>query len=366
MLVTGVYELAGTIAATKSHPRVIAGGVAAFLVGVGSNLVASLQLFLWLLPKSISQAVAGTIGPQLSQDLMSRLVVSPSNIQLWRHQFVVPGTLNQTPFIGWFIGGGHHAHQIGAIFLVCFIGILFSYYKLTENNLQRSRYSIFVMVPLSISIIAFVNSWGLPTSLGLLWLVLATASRHPIDLLPGRLWTSIRDKYSISNIVITREITRIISSTIVTAIVAIETVIVASPFLQRVLGGGGIVFLPPTARSSLLPILLIYLPFLILFFMYYVRFNGAQENFFSLVTHHAGAATTVALLWIMAVLFTNTVALLLLFPLLIVGWITIRTEHSIGLEALLMIAGAGLILFVEWFYFLYNVDLGRYNAVFKV
>jgi len=58
-------------------------------------------------------------------------------------------------------------------------------------------------------------------------------------------------------------------------------------------------------------------------------------------------------------------ALALFGPLLVAGWILLRLDRDVGFETLLVLAGIGLVLVVEFLYVVERAGPGRFNTVFK-
>ena len=61
-LVVAAYGVAGAVAADHGAPRRLAGGLAAFLVGLAGNLWTFVQVFVWALPDGLAGTLAGTFA----------------------------------------------------------------------------------------------------------------------------------------------------------------------------------------------------------------------------------------------------------------------------------------------------------------
>ncbi|MFB6206917.1 MAG: DUF2298 domain-containing protein [Haloglomus sp.] len=61
----------------------------------------------------------------------------------------------------------------------------------------------------------------------------------------------------------------------------------------------------------------------------------------------------------------DLVALALFGPLLVAAWGLLRLDRDVGFETMLVVAGAGLVLLVEFLYVVERAGPGRFNTVFK-
>ncbi len=88
----------------------------------------------------------------------------------WDVSRVIPATINEFPYWS-FLFADLHPHMIGIPFTILFLGTLFSQFRMTSDELRISpviRHSSFVIwVAFILGALAIINTWDLPTYLGL-------------------------------------------------------------------------------------------------------------------------------------------------------------------------------------------------------
>ena len=189
-LVAAVYDLAGAVAADRLGPgsRRIAGAVAAFFVGIASNLATAAKLALSALPEGLRRSVAESVATT-AEYTVGELLAGADSFSYWSASRVIPGTVNEFPLFAW-LNGDLHAHMMGAPFLVLAAGVGYAVYRTPAAEPRRRAALAFGVVPVLGGFQAIVDTWGFPTVFGLLWLALAFAPASPLSAVravrPGR------------------------------------------------------------------------------------------------------------------------------------------------------------------------------------
>lgn len=348
MLITTAYGLAGAIGDRHGSPRRLAGVCAAFLVGVAGNLFTPLRLLAGGFPGWLLDAIAKPLEMN-----PSAIPLAPADFFYWEASRVMVGTINEFPFFA-YLNGDLHAHMMGQPFLL-FVAALG--YVIYQSDARRLRLLVFGVLPPVVAFVSTISFWSFPTALGVVWLSLVFAETHPARLVPGgeRL-VSMTDGSPSAD-----EVGRIVVSLLLVAAVGGLAFVWAAPFVVNVLFGAagtrGLGFLPD--HSSAVELLIVHGAFLGLFALYLVTNTRWQtENF----------TTAGVLVFLLAAISwqTGIVAMLLVAPFLVGGWLLLRRDSDFGFETVLLVAGAGLVLLVEFAYVRDNAISGRFNTVFKV
>ena len=399
MLVTAAYGLAGAIAAERGRSVPIAGVTAAFFVGFASNLETPARALLWALPDGVARTLAGALGVKIDG-----LAASPTAFSYWDASRVIPGTVNEFPLFAW-LNGDLHAHMLSTPFLLLTAACWFAYYRTPTDALHRRRALVFGVVPPIAGLLAVINTWSFPTVAGLGWLALTFADADPKTLFPLRLTSRLP---SGGTSTLRDELGRVVSALSVAALVLVLGVAWSLPFWFGSASGRAIGVLPE--RSAFGPLVLVYGAFLVVFVPYLLTRARSLDG----RTQRIVLATMVglaALAWLV-----DAAALVVFGPLLLVGWLVLtarrdsrsgpdsrsgtdvrgqqtaesdggertsglRTTPSersesdgrafddsyptVGFETLLLVAGVGLALLVEFVYVVEEAGPGRFNTVFK-
>ena len=271
-------------------------------------------------------------------------------------------------------------------FLLLTAACWFAYYRTPEDELRRRRILAFGAVPPVVGLLTVVNTWSLPTPVGIGWLAMTFADSDPRTLLPR-----VGDRLPTGGSRLEREAFRTGVALVVAAVVLVVGVAWSLPFWLDSASGRAIAFLPD--RSPLGALLLVYGAFLALFAPY--LFDRGRR----LLDDATQQAVLVALLGLVVVAWLADAAALVVFgPLLIVGWLVLvhrrdadgttaaspaaagtrrvtesdggvrsRTGRlpAVGFETVLIVAGVGIVLLVEFVYIQANAGPGRLNTVFK-
>jgi YYY domain-containing protein len=385
-LVTAVYGLAGQVATSRGTSRRLGAALGAFFVGVAANLLAAGRLLVWLVPGG--EQVATALGVPVEG-----LAAGPGEFSYWSASRVIvddpadfagytPGiapTINEFPLFAW-LNGDLHAHMMSTAFLVLVAGLCFSYYRTDADRVRRRRLLLFGAVPAVGGLIAVTSTWSFPSVAGLVFVTAVLAPATPRTLLPapvrGRLGTDdgLRGEFR-----------RVGVSLLAAGSVLALGVVWSLPFWVTSVTSRTVAVFPD--RSSLGELLVVHGVFLAVFAGYlYVR---GTETLGTRRTR-VGAAASVVLVGAAAVL--DVAALGLVAPLVALGWLFARRPalpwlaparadgsgegrgetatgdgpgggRRPGFEAVLLVAGAGLVVLVEFVFIRENV--GRMNTVFK-
>jgi len=386
-LVTAVYGLAGQVAASRGASRRLGAALGAFVVGLAANLLAAGRLLVWLVPGG--EAVAAALGAPVEG-----LAAGPGEFSYWSASRVIvddpadfagynPGiapTINEFPLFAW-LNGDMHAHMMSTAFLVLVAGLCFAYYRTGADRVRRRRLLLFGAVPAVGGLIAVTSTWSFPSVGGLVFVTAVLAPADPRTLLPA----SVRSRLGAGD-GLAGELRRAGVGLLAAGSVLALGVVWSLPFWLTSVTSRTVAVFPD--RSSLGELLVVHGLFLAVFAGYlYVR--GAD----TLGTHRVrvGAAASVVLVGVAAAL--DVAALGLVAPLVALGWLFARRPTLRGLvparadggsggagspdgggsgtggggrpgfEAVLLVAGAGLVVLVEFVFIRENV--GRMNTVFK-
>lgn len=345
-LVSAAYGLAGAIAASRGAPRLPAALLGAFLVGFASNLATPLRLLAWLVPGG--RTVLGAVGVPLDG---GTVVSGPEGFGYWDASRLIPGTINEFPLFA-FLNGDLHAHMLATPFLVLAVGICLSYWETPADERGRRRLLAFGALPAVGGWLTVVNAWDLPTVVGLSWLTLALAPAPPRTLLPDRLARRHAERLK-AGFGWDGELGRPLLAAVLAAIVGIGAAVAVAPFLPILAGGADRSLALGAERSPLAPFLLVHGAFLAVAYRYLaarVAVPAGRETV-------ALAVLLVAVAWAVGLLPVLAAA-----PVVALGWLAARRG---GFEALLLVAGAGIVTTVEFVYLADPAGPGRLNTVFK-
>jgi len=399
MLVTAAYGIAGSIAASRGVSRVRAGAFGAFFVAFASNISTPVYVAAWLLPDGVASFFAGLFGKSLGRVGTGGL----TEFRYWDASRVIDGTINEFPLFAW-LNGDLHAHMMSTPFVLLTAALLFSYYRTPETELTRRRSLVFAVVPPLAGLLAVVNTWSFPTAGGLTFLALALSPADPVSLLPASVADRVprRENWQ-------RELARHgVALGGAVAVVALGLVW-SLPFWLGTASGRSIAFFPD--RSSLGGLLFAHGAFALLFAVHLARHSFPEVD----PQHVAEAIVMVGIAVAVTWLGGSAAALGVFGPMIVVAWILLRTQADavhrvtaraadtagkvatdggttaadgspsaaagsgpdsdavlterlrdvVGFETLLIVAGAGIVVLVEFVYVKEQAGPGRMNTVFK-
>ena len=390
MLVTAAYGVAGSLAADRGSPRVLAGRFGAFFVGIASNLRTVGAFLLWILPDSIGGVLASVLALD-SQGLAG----GPDGFSYWHASRIIEGTINEFPFFSW-LNGDLHAHMMSTPFLLLTAALCFAYFRTPETRLLRRRLLVLGTLPPLAGLLAVVNTWSFPSVGGLTLLTLLLAPSDPTTLLPSALGRRLRNTGSWRG----DELGRALTAASMGAAVVLLGLVWSAPFWLGTATGRGVGLFPQ--RSGFGPLVVVHGTFLLVFVPYLLRHGLPHVEDGAKVSIMLGLVGVIA--WL-----SMAPAVLLFAPMIGVGWALLRltdrpgvvgsghaspvatadggdtrTEDQAdataesadrddsgrwrdrpGFELVLLLAGAGLVLLVEIAYVKEEAGPGRFNTVFK-
>jgi uncharacterized membrane protein len=259
MLVTAAYGLAGSIAAHRGTSRRGAGAFAAFFVGIASNLSTPAKAVLSVFPKGVATTLAGILSVK-----PDGVVTSLGRFNYWSASRVIEGTVNEFPFFSW-LNGDLHAHMMSTPFLLLVAALLFSYYRTPAEQVRRRQLLVFGAVPPLAGLLAVVNTWSFPSVGGLAMLTAIFATAHPATLLPDRVGTYLRDADRWWR----DELGRVVTAVGIGAATVLLGLLWSAPFWFGTASTRSIAFFP--TRSPLGGLLLVHGGFLLVFVPYLLR-----------------------------------------------------------------------------------------------
>jgi len=354
--VSAAYGLAGAVAAARDRSYRAAGLTAAVLVGLASNLVTPLRTAAWLL------------GEDLGGDLLSAAGVEPgwfargpAAFWYWEVRGVLPGAIVEFPFFA-FLNGDLHAHMMSPPLLLLVAGLLFSYHLTPAALVWRRRALLAAVAPLG-GLVAVVNTWSLPTVVGLTWLALALASATPWSLLPARVVepaaSALGDDPTARARRLREEVGRPLVAAVVAGVVGLLAAVAAAPFLLGTTGGRSVSF-DLVFTSGPAAILVAHGLFLAVGAAY--LFDRLPPDRRGWQAALPGALVLVALAAWAGVQFWTAA---LVVPFVAVAW-WLRRVEAVGYEAVLFAGAAGIVVLVEVAYLEGPGLSTRFNTVFKL
>ena len=391
MLVTAAYGLTGSIAASRGLSRVRAGAFGAFFAGFASNISTPIEVLGWILPDGLTSFLAGLFGAEVEGVMQN----GPGSFHYWSASRVIEGTINEFPLFAW-INGDMHAHMMSTPFVLLVATLLFSYFRTPESAVTRRRLLVFGTVPPLAGLLAVVNTWSFPTVGGLTFLTLALAPADPLSLLPDRVTEQVprREQWH-------RELGRH-GVALGGAILVVALGIVWSlPFWLGTASTRSVEFFPD--KSSMWGLLLAHGAFTVLFAIHLARHALPQIERKYLPESLLLLGLGVVIAW----LGFSSAALALFAPMIIIAWILLRSQADVvhraaaetvgrakgavtdggtataksradagseddlhvhdvvGFETLLLVAGAGIVILVEFAYVQEQAGPERMNTVFK-
>ena len=374
-LVTAAYGLAGAVASERGLPRRLAAGLTAFCVGIASNLSTPAKFVIWLLPDGLGRTVAERAGYELEG-----LAAGPDSFSYWDASRVIedsaadfgtyePGAalvIDEFPLFSW-LNGDMHAHMMSTGFLLLAAALCFSYYQTPAAERRRRLALLFGALPAVAGIMAVTNTWSFPSMGGLALLTVTVAPADPTTLLPEHVGRRLRLNGP------GREGVRVGMGLAVAGGVLVLGLLWSLPFWLGPASGRQIAVLPD--RTSLLELLAVHGLFVAPFWLYLYAQTGRAVGRDTARVVGLAAVGTAALAATL-----DVAAVGLLAPLLVGAWLFARSptldrtvdavpaladggDRPVGFEAVLILAGAGLVLLVEFVFVRENI--GRMNTVFK-
>ncbi|WP_075936752.1 DUF2298 domain-containing protein [Halosegnis longus] len=351
--VSTVYGFAAMVADDAGYSPVAAGALSAFFLGIASNLYTATQFVGWLLPDGLARTLAGALG--LGSQAVSEFVAwSPADFYYWSASRLIDGAITEFPLFA-YLNGDLHAHMMDVPLLLLVAGLLYAYWRTPAEELRRRRLLALGLVPPIAGYIGVVNTWSLPTAaLGLPFLVYALAPAAPRSLLTG----AVPEQPAETDARLRAEGVRFGAALLLAGVTTLLALAWTAPFWLGSASSRPIGFLPD--RTGVGELLLVHGGFLAAFVAYYLARGRDLDGRLGQV------AVAGALVLAGVGLVVGAPALALVAPLVLGGWLLLRTE-SAGYETLLVVAGAGIVVLIEFVYIAepQSPD-SRLNTVFKL
>jgi len=372
LLFVSAYGLAGSLVASNSRSYRLGGVLGAVFVAVSGTLITTFRLLFGLLPQDTAVRYGNYAFEGIRHLDYEEAVASQGSPWEWSWfftRYVIPDGLYEFPLYS-FIKGDLHGHTLSTGYILVAGALAFSYYRTPRDQYGRRLGVLYGGLGLVGGVFGFMNTWALPTAVGLAWLAIASAAPHPATLLPASLAESLTVEQETARSSKTgparwvgTELWRLVLAAVLAIPVALISFVVASPFL---LGGvptnGGIGFFPP--RTDLVPFLLLYGGLLLLFVVFIlVRSWPAAKR----QSRGVRIGITVALVALSSLFLVFDFAVLAVtVPVMLAAWWLVRRD-SAGFEAVLLVAGLGLLMALELVYAkVWPPDQVRWNTTLKV
>ncbi|WP_340098862.1 DUF2298 domain-containing protein [Salinibaculum salinum] len=352
VLVVSAYGLAGAVTSAAGRSYRLGGMLGVFFVALGGALTTTVRLIFGLLPTETALAYGRAVfgfAAERSGQTYPEMYQSMSDIDTWfwwYTRYVVPDTLQEFPMYS-FVKSDLHGHTLSTGYIVLAGALAFSYYRLDADQRGRRLAVLFGGLGVVAGVFGFMNTWSLPTAVGLTWLAVAAADAHPTTLLPDRVGSRLRGPDpTLSRLHrLAAEAWRVALAVVPAVVVGAIGYAIASPFLVfgYVPENEGVGFLPP--RTALAEFLVVYGALLLLFagFVWYRGWPRVRKSDlrWQLATALAGVVAVGALLTV-----PSFPVLAITGPILLGAWWLVRTDRA-GFEGVLLVAGVGLILSLE-------------------
>jgi len=371
LLFVCAYGLVGSILAARDRSYRLGGAFGAFFVALAGSLAAFLRLTFEWLPAAVREFAGDALFGALVADrgyTFTEAVGTQGGTDgwfWWNARYVIEGGLYEFPLYS-FVKGDLHGHTLSTGYILLAAAIAFAYYRTPAESRGRRLALVYGGLGSVAGLFGFMNTWSLPTAVGLAWLAMAAADAHPATLLPGGERLVVAEPTASRWRRLGGEAWRMLLAALLSVPVAVIGVLVASPFLfGGVPTNGGVGVFPP--QSGLGPFLALYAGLLALFgaLLLATSLDVAADDPVT-TTGVPVAALAVAVL---ALLIDHPAApdiLAVLGPVLLVAWVLVRTDR-LGFEAVLLVGGLGLLLALEFVHAeVWPPDRVRWNTTLKV
>ncbi|WP_224269845.1 DUF2298 domain-containing protein [Haloprofundus salinisoli] len=353
MLVTAAFDLAGSIASARGGARRPAGLLSAFFVGLASNLVTGGRVALAVLPESLQRPLAGLIAAETTQYSPDELLAGTDSFSYWTASRVIEGTINEFPFFAW-LNGDLHGHMMGTPFLLLGAALAFAYFRTPQSERPLRRTLLFVALPALGGLQLVLDTWSFPSLFGVAALAVVFAPARPETLLPDRVASAVR--YSEDDSLLSAQFGRLVVAVGLVAAAGVLGAALGAPFLLAGASGREVALLAPADRSGLGALLLVHGAFVVGFAAYLLS-RLVEGDTWLLAASVVGVA--------LVAVGQGMAAVALILPLLVFGWVALAFDRDVGFETVLVVAGAGLVLLVEFIYVNEQAGPLRMNTVFK-
>jgi len=370
VLVVSAFGLAGALSSAAGYSYRLGGVLGAFFVAGAGALTTAVRLGAGILPEDTALQYGHAAFGAIRHMPYEEAVLTQSNPAEWSWfftRYVVPGTLQEFPLYS-FIKADLHGHTLSTGYVVVAGALAYSYYRLPAERRGRRLAVLIGGLGGLAGVFGFMNTWSLPTAVGLTALAVAAADAHPATLLPDRLSSRLRRPDATSEVPWLAqaggELWRLVLAAVPAVTVGLVGVVLSSPFLVfgHVPQNEGIGLLPP--RTSLGPFLVIYGAVLALFAGYLAARCWPGVRRLDLRVRIALAGGGLLAVAGLVVLFP---VLAVTGPLLLAAWWLVRTDR-VGFVAVVLVAGVGLVLSLELVFAKVAPwpELARWNTSLKI
>ncbi|NIB99213.1 DUF2298 domain-containing protein [Halobacterium sp. R2-5] len=368
-LVVGAYSLCGWITRDRGYSRRLGGALGVFFVAFAGNAVTIVRFALGQLPRDLA-VKWGRTAFNVNRADYPQILFEQSSLSSWGWwdtRYVVEGTLQEFPLYS-FVKADMHGHTVTTGFLVLAAALAYAYVQAPATARKRRAGLLFGGLGAVAGYFGVTNTWSLPSAVGMAWLAAVYAGPHPATLLPGRVADRLRavapdpERSRVS--LVLAEAWRTVLAAVVAAGVGAVGYALASPFLlASVPPNEGIGLFPP--RTTAAGVLLIYGALLALFATYLFTRLTALED--SEGADALEALAAVAVVVAVGALVGDLGAIVVLLPVVAGAWLAMRFRESAGFEAMLIVAGVGLVLAMELVHArVHPFELARWNTTLKV
>ncbi len=371
ILVATAYGLVGAVAAHAGYSRRLGGILGVVFVAFGGATTTAIRIVVAHLPGDLATTIGepafGFAASRFGIPL-PRFIAEQGGLEAWTWwytRYVVPGTLQEFPLYS-FVKADLHGHALSNGYILVAAALAFAYYRTPATERWRRAGLLFGGIGLVAGVFGVMNTWSLPTAVGLAWLAVAAADAHPASLYPGGIaqpFRRVAPDGEGSLAWLGRECWRVALAVPAAVGVGLVGIALAAPFLAfgDVPQNGGVGFLPP--RSPLLPFLVIYgglLAALVGLLAWrgspVFRTEGGRGRLLRLLA--MGVATLPLLI--------AAPVLAILGPLVLVTWWLVRTRR-LGYAGVLVVGGLGLLASMELIHaVVWPPELDRWNTTLKV
>jgi len=370
VLFVTAYGLVGSILAARDRSYHLGGAFGALFVALAGFLTAFLRLAYEFFPAVVREwtgdALFGALVAERGYSFQEAVTSQGTGSEWfwWNARYVIEGGLYEFPLYS-FVKADLHGHGLSTGYVLLAAAVGLSYYHTPAGDRWRRRGLVFGGLGLVAGLFGFMNTWSLPTAVGLGWLAMAAAGSHPATLLPDGSRFVIGSGDTARRLA--DEAWRLVLAAALAVPVGVIGVLIASPFLLAgVPTNDGIGLFPP--QSDLGPFLAVYGGLLALFASLLLsRTVGADVPRDRRSRIALGAGVLVLVVGSLAVDHPAVPAVLAAVgPLLLVAWWLARINR-LGYEAVLLVGGLGLLLALELVHAkVWPPDRIRWNTTLKV
>lgn len=349
LLFVTAYGLVGSVLAARDRSYHLGGAFGAFFVAIAGFSTGFLRLAFEYLPGPLQskEAIFGLLVPRLD-DTYAEAMSTQGTVDgwfWWNARYVIEDGLFEFPLFS-FVKADLHGHTLSTGYVLLAAALAYSYYRTPADERRRRIGLLYAGLGGVAGLFGFMNTWSLPTAVGLGWLALAGADAHPGTLL-------VTDRLDLSRDGggglrrLADEGWRLVLAAALAVPIGIVGVLIASPFLfTGVPTNEGIGVLPP--QSPVGQFVAVYAGVLLLLAALVgtraVRATADDQRRVGVALAVGVTALAVAALLVDHRILPDTLAVV--GPLLVGAWWLVRTDR-LGYEGVLLVGGLGLLLSVD-------------------